>query len=473
MQAWLIARDSNSLADLFHNMHYEGHPLLWQLILYIPAHISWNPITMQVINYLFAVAEAWLILSARKLHWSIRALAIFSFFAFYQYGVHARNYMLAMLLLTAATRCLLAKRPHRKLSILFIALSINAHFFAIPIAAVLFIQMYCLPRIKTLKGPGQLFRNLEFQAASLLLIASVLAAYLTIRPPADIYTPQYEFNHRSLPYYFVATESQAWQALLPNNQPLARMGDWLASHHHPVGIVPAAGLSLLLFLTVALALQTAQARSMFLAASALEILAMGATVHRPQIHHLGLIFVAFILALLIDAYSVQCGTSRPRLPRPVSLAVIIVVLGLQAVSAKTKSRFEWTLQNPADKETISWLKQSGLDNNPLVVMKPDLSGAELLGYLQRPSAYYPACRCVGSFIVFKAGRDIDREVTASELDAISRTSQLPAVVISGSELPVETCRNLRVRELRAFSKPSAWWDTFYVYLRDEDGASNH
>jgi hypothetical protein len=465
MQAWLIARDSNSLADLFHAMRYEGHPALWQLILYIPAHISWNPVTMQVINYVFAVSEAWLILSARKLHWFIRALTAFSFVVFYQYGLHARNYMLAMLLLTAAARCLLGARQHRKLGILFIALSINTHFFAIPIAAVLFIQMYCLPRLKSWKGPGGLFRDFEFQAASLVLIASVLAAYLTVRPPTDGYTPQYDFDHRSLPYYFLATESQAWQGLIPNNRLLAHAGDWLASHHHLVGICAAVGLSLALFLIVALALRTVQARSMFLTASALEILAMGVTVHRPQIHHLGLIFVAFILALLIDAYAAPSGISRPWLPNSASLTVILVVLSLQTWKAATLSWFEWSLKNPADQAAISWLSQSRLDKNPLIVMTPDLSGTELIGYLERSTVYYPACRCVGSFIVFRAGRDMDRVVTVDELDGISRTSQLPVIIISGSELPTETLRSLGMREIRAFSKRSAWGDTFYVYQR--------
>ncbi len=28
-QAWLLARDSRSLAELFHNLRYEGHPALW------------------------------------------------------------------------------------------------------------------------------------------------------------------------------------------------------------------------------------------------------------------------------------------------------------------------------------------------------------------------------------------------------------------------------------------------------------
>jgi hypothetical protein len=465
MQAWLIARDSNSLADLFHHMRYEGHPALWQLILYVPAHISWNPISMQVINYVFAVAEAWLILSARKLHWSIRALAVFSCVVFYEHGLFARNYMLAMLLLTAAARCLLGERQHRKLAILFLALAVNAHFFAIPIAVVLFIQLYCLPKLKSWKGPGRLFRDFEFQAASLILIASVMAAYFTVRPPADLYTPQYDLDHRSLPYYFLAAESQAWQGLIPNNQYLQRAGDWLASHHHAVSIRRAAVLSLALFLFLAAALQTVQARCIFLIASALEILAMGATVHRPLAHHLGLIFTAFLLGLLVDAYTTPGRTSRPWLPKPVSLALVLVILCLQTVKAATKSWSDWNLQNPAEKEMLSWLRQSGLDNNPLVVMMPDLSGPELLGNLRRPSVYYPACKCVGSFVVFKTGRDIDRMVTVDELDDISRASRLPVIVISGSELTAETRKDLRLQWLRVLSDRTRWGDNFYVYQR--------
>ena len=55
VQAWLIARDSTSIPNLFFNMRYEGHPALWQLLLYIPSHLSWNPEWMQLINYLLAV----------------------------------------------------------------------------------------------------------------------------------------------------------------------------------------------------------------------------------------------------------------------------------------------------------------------------------------------------------------------------------------------------------------------------------
>ena len=34
MQAWLLARDSQTLGDLFFNLRYEGHPALWHLLLW-------------------------------------------------------------------------------------------------------------------------------------------------------------------------------------------------------------------------------------------------------------------------------------------------------------------------------------------------------------------------------------------------------------------------------------------------------
>ena len=145
--------------------------------------------------------------------------------------------------------------------------------------------------------------------------------------------------------------------------------------------------------------------------------------------------------------------------------MVLLILGLQTSKAAKISWFEWNLQNPAEKETISWLRQSGLDKNPPMVIMPDLIGPEMLGYLERPTAYYPACRCVGSFVVFRTGRDKNRVVTVNELDDISRASRLPVIVISGSELPAETLRSLGLQELRAFSDLTPWGDNFYVYQR--------
>jgi hypothetical protein len=462
LEAWLIARDSNSLADIFHNLRYEGHPGLWYLILYIPAHISWNPISMQVINDAIAVAAAWLILSARKVHWAFRVLTIFSFFFFYQYGVVARSYMLATVLLIAAVRCLTGERQHRKLAVVFFALAINVHFFAVPIAGVFALQLLPVERLKSWSDVGKLLRERGFQAACITLLGSVLIAYFTIRPPADAYK-HLGLEEHSVAYNLLSTESRTWQAFIPPNHVTARVS-WLGLHWSGSNLYsfgPPAGFSLALFLLLATALRTARARSLFLIAAALEVVAMSLT-YRPALWHFGLIFTAFILALLIDAYAVTNRNPRPWLPQSAAFAVILAILGPQTWSAARASMSEWVFPYSNGKKTSSWLKQAGFDKNPLVVM-PDTYGATLLGYLQRPSAYYPVCRCVGSFAVRKEGWDSYHLASEDELEDLAASAHLPVVVVSGWELPPETLQRLHLKELSAFSGPSQMWESFYVY----------
>src|SRR5262245_18036789 len=47
---WLLARDSHSISNLFFNARYEGHPLLWNLILFWFSRFSTNVMGMQIIN---------------------------------------------------------------------------------------------------------------------------------------------------------------------------------------------------------------------------------------------------------------------------------------------------------------------------------------------------------------------------------------------------------------------------------------
>ena len=49
-QAWLIARDSRNLLELAQHLRYEGHPALWYVLLYLPAHLSVSLAWIQALN---------------------------------------------------------------------------------------------------------------------------------------------------------------------------------------------------------------------------------------------------------------------------------------------------------------------------------------------------------------------------------------------------------------------------------------
>jgi len=50
-QAWLVARDANSLSQLLDNMNYEGNPALWHLFLYWITRVTHDPIYMQAFHF--------------------------------------------------------------------------------------------------------------------------------------------------------------------------------------------------------------------------------------------------------------------------------------------------------------------------------------------------------------------------------------------------------------------------------------
>ena len=103
-QAWLIARDSGNLLELAQHLRYEGHPALWYVLLYLPAHLSASLVWMQALNYVLSLAVAWMVLTERRLPLAMRVMAVFGVFVFFHMGLMARNYMLAAVLLVGAAR---------------------------------------------------------------------------------------------------------------------------------------------------------------------------------------------------------------------------------------------------------------------------------------------------------------------------------------------------------------------------------
>lgn len=111
LQAWLLARDSFSLPELWRNTRYEGHPLLWHLLLFPLARWVGHPAAMQVLHWGIAVAA-----TATLVRWApfpllVRTVAVFSYFPLFEYGAVSRNYALTVLGLWLAVAALARGRP--------------------------------------------------------------------------------------------------------------------------------------------------------------------------------------------------------------------------------------------------------------------------------------------------------------------------------------------------------------------------
>ena len=97
IRAWNLAVYSDSLKTLFHQLPAEGHPILWYLVLR-GAHVIWSsPQAMLVLQWLFASANAWLVLWYCPLPPAQRVCCCFGYYLLFEYGLLCRGYALGLL----------------------------------------------------------------------------------------------------------------------------------------------------------------------------------------------------------------------------------------------------------------------------------------------------------------------------------------------------------------------------------------
>lgn len=136
IQAWLIARDSGSVFELFANLKYEGHPGLWHLCLMPLTRITHSPVIMQVFHLLIAGVTVYLFVRYSPFNLLQKFLFCFGYFIIYEYAILARNYALGLLLITVL--CILFKERYKRFiwvgCVLFLLAHTSVHALIVTIA---------------------------------------------------------------------------------------------------------------------------------------------------------------------------------------------------------------------------------------------------------------------------------------------------------------------------------------------------
>jgi hypothetical protein len=97
-----LARAADSPLDLYTSVQYDGHPLVWYILLYAGKGILNSPSLLPVLSVTVGFAAVAIFLFLAPLPFWMKGLFIFSSFPFYEYSVMARNYGISMLLLFLA-----------------------------------------------------------------------------------------------------------------------------------------------------------------------------------------------------------------------------------------------------------------------------------------------------------------------------------------------------------------------------------
>ncbi|MEH1769786.1 hypothetical protein [Nostoc sp.] len=121
----------------------------------------------------------------------------------------------------------------------------------------------------------------------------------------------------------------------------------------------------------------------------------------------------------------------------------------------------------ASRETAQYIQKAGL-NNEFIVASRDATMAPLSGYLNR-KFYYPELQKMGSFTLFKKGRqDVEQSEILSQINFIlkNQDEQKKILLILNQKLNVNR-HDLKIVPIKDFERSWTSDELYYLYWVDE------
>ena len=181
LECWNIARESQSLPQLFDNIEYEGHPSLWFIILYGLSRLTSDPVAMQISHLCIGLATVFLILTCAPFSKWQRCLVVFGYFLAFEYVAISRMYGLGVL----CTFLFLSQlRTNPKPWVLACILFLMAHtsIYGLLVSISLATQ---LPYVRSSKADANVTTVTEIAVVTVILISGWITSVLQMITPAD------------------------------------------------------------------------------------------------------------------------------------------------------------------------------------------------------------------------------------------------------------------------------------------------
>ena len=141
VQAYLLCRDMNFI-ELLKNVHYEGHPFFYYLILYPLVKLGFSMKIVNILSLIFMSLSAYLVLYKSKLRDINKFSIVFSFLFLYEYSIIGRSYSLVTLLIILIALLWDNKKKNAIVLSILIGLLLNSHVFLGGFCFLLFISFY-------------------------------------------------------------------------------------------------------------------------------------------------------------------------------------------------------------------------------------------------------------------------------------------------------------------------------------------
>ncbi len=404
VRALSFVRAAKSPLDLYGLIKYEGHPVLWYLLLYIGKSIIDTPLILPVTSIIIGFAAVAVFMCCSPFSLWFRCLFIFGALPFYEYSVMARNYGISMLLLFIGA-LLYRNRAKYSLSLAFVlALLANTNVHS-AILASLILALWAWDRVAERKTPAAQTAGLfSYLAPFVIVLAGLLlsAAFAMPRENTIVTSVRHSLSVRELADSFrdaVLRPERTFSEIVPPRFP---------------PLVAAA----LLYLPVFGLLRRPD---LLLAALGGQI-AFGALfriVYFGHYQHQGLflVFLLFLYWLFIESSNNETMTRIKQLLFNMGLYAVMLILVIQVANAE---RVVWTdinLEWSSSKAFGEFLNGSAAYRDAIIVPEPDFL-LESLPYYANNRIYFPREHRFGTTVSFTT--DADPRLSLGQLLSIAR-----------------------------------------------------
>lgn len=491
LRAWLIARDSSTLFQLFNALRYEGTPPLWHLCLFGLTRFTSEPLAMQIFHLSLASACVFLVTRFSPFSMWQKALITFGYFPFFEYAQISRGYVLSNLFLFMI--CALCREGRRNYPLLVLLLFLLANttvygaIFAFAVGASLLFERF------DFNGRHVRLPNKRILAAGLAtFLVSLALFYVQVKPPLDGYSGDWNSYSRK---FFKDSDPTVWRitrscstvltSYLPVPDPTFKHRFWgttIFRDQDPLRYVWAV-ISLVLFLYIARNLKDKLSRTAYLLGT-LGFVAFTFLFYLGASRHNGQLFVLLLacgwLALdsqRRDASSVAAqhevkpdgislqARSNNRFNRDSFLPAYLlnailtvhVIVGVFAFHTDFRKVFS------PNRDIANFLREKHLDNHRIVVT-PDYCGTGLSTYLNR-RVYSLASRTEFSYEPLdKSDRqEVWGKAVPGRVSLLARWWDRPFLLLSRDRLPPEV-PFASARLLNHFGDSIVLYEGQYLYL---------
>ena len=481
IQAWLLARDSTSVFNLFAHLKYEGHPGLWHLCLMPLSRITSSPVIMQMFHLLLTGVTVYLFVRYSPFNWFQKLLFCFGYLVLYEYTIVARNYALGLLLITVF--CVLFRERYKRFiwvgCVLFLLAHTSVHALIVAIAIGITLCCEYVFRSRFLQSLSQEIETIENKKTIWIGFAligiGIITAVLQLNPPPDTgFAVAWNFNYEAKRVNDIVKLIS--RAYLPITSPTR--GFWGSNVLTTYAFFQTIQVSLCYFLmlfSVLLFLKRPTALLTYLI-STFGLLAFFYVKYHGSIRHHGFLFLTFLMCCWIyrDAPAISLGKVEHqdtdsivnRVLNAAGTVVLTLLLICHAIGGITAVRMEHRHIFSYGKLTAEYIKSQNMQDLPMIG-DVDFAVSTVVGYLEKPrQIYYPRGSRLGSFVRWDNARthDAPNTLVIEEAKTLSIETNKEVLIILNRAIGTELREQHNLTFLTKFTGSTVGDEGFHLYL---------